>query len=137
MADKLGKSDVDDLMSQFLGKVKELEKALNSAMKSELRRFEKDVMRYIQEHAGKGGSSGGPVSGSALASVHYRCLLCQNITSDMSGAQTERYAKSKHAHQHTHVHAAPAAPSIPFAPSVPSIAIPHSPAPIAPDESFI
>ncbi len=101
-------------LDDFLDKMKQLETAMNGAVRGELKRFEKDVIIYVHDAIrGNASSLSSPSSSNsdassththhhhthntnATAAAKIKCLTCDKPSASVVGAVTFRYSKDKH-----------------------------------------
>ncbi len=73
---------VDDRMSALAGQLKAMDSNIGKNLKTELKKFERDVIVYV-EHARKD-----LMSDAAAGKIHFRCLSCDQYTPTVNGPAT-------------------------------------------------
>lgn len=87
-----GRNYTDHRIEELLLKLRELERALERGMKSELKRFERDVLVFMESaHGGAGGDGN---SDAAVGKIHFRCLSCDQHVGNLQGPSSLLYARA-------------------------------------------
>ena len=81
----------DNRLEELLLKLRELERALEKGMKSELKRFERDVLVFMESQGNQSDSHGGDAS---VGKIHFRCLSCDQHVSNLQGPSSLLYARA-------------------------------------------
>lgn len=89
------KSYVDEHDLDLLRQLKELERAINSALQRELKRIERELSASLHAHMS---GNGAPQSETSAARIHFRCLSCNSVTDVQNGAGTNLYQKATGLH---------------------------------------
>ena len=85
-----GRNYTDNRIEELLLKLRELERALERGMKSELKRFERDVIMFMEQANGQDHGSGD----AAVGKIHFRCLSCDQQVNNLQGPSTLLYARA-------------------------------------------
>ena len=72
---------VDGKYDDLLKKLKQLEKAMAKALKTELKQFERDVMVFLEDSRKEMHN----ISEAAVGKIHFRCLSCDQVTGSQHG----------------------------------------------------
>jgi hypothetical protein len=82
----------DNRIEELLIKLRELERALEKGMKSELKRFERDVLVFMESNNSSDHAHG---SGDAsVGKIHFRCLSCDQHVGNLQGPSSLLYARA-------------------------------------------
>jgi len=88
-----GRHYTDNRIEELLLKLRELERALEKGMKSELKRFERDVLVFM-ESAGQAEHGHGHGGDAAVGKIHFRCLSCDQTVGNLQGPSSLLYARA-------------------------------------------
>jgi len=87
-----GRHYTDNRVEELLLKLRDLERALEKGMRSELKRFERDVLVYLEGHGlGSGGEHG---HDAAVGKIHFRCLSCDQTVANLQGPASLLYTRA-------------------------------------------
>jgi hypothetical protein len=98
-----GRNYTDSRVEELLLKLRELERALEKGMRSELKRFERDVLVFM-EAQGLGGGGGDHSHDAAVGKIHFRCLSCDQTVANLQGPASLLYSRAVGASPGSTVH---------------------------------
>lgn len=78
---------IDGQHDGVLSQLRELERAMEKGMKNELKRFEKDVMIFLEDRSHE-------LTESAVGKIHFRCISCDQYTNTVTGPSTLLFQKA-------------------------------------------
>lgn len=85
-----GRNYTDSRLDELLAKLREMEKSLDRGLRSELKRFERDVLVFLESHDGSHQAG----SDAAVGKIHFRCLSCDQTVGNLQGPASLLYARA-------------------------------------------
>ena len=94
------KGYTDQRADELLMRLRDTERVLEKGMKSELKRFERDVLVFMDSGGGGNGADGhnghghGHGHDAAVGKIHFRCLSCDQTVGNLQGPSSLLYSRA-------------------------------------------